>query len=88
MKLDKIVIVLCLSVFLLSIASCSKKEYPCPGLGQLSEADVSMFDENGQLKTDSKKKKKSGPVRRINHDTGLVNKKKPKNITAPKKKHI
>ncbi|HSZ26441.1 MAG TPA: hypothetical protein VK766_12000 [Cytophagaceae bacterium] len=71
--------------FLLSaLPSCQKKAYPCPGLGQSSEADLSKFDENGQLKTGKKK----GPVKRIDHDSGLVNKKSPKQIKAPRKTHL
>ncbi|MCU0428913.1 MAG: hypothetical protein MUF42_02995 [Cytophagaceae bacterium] len=68
-----------------SFMACRKKSYPCPGLGQVSEADLSQFDENGQLKNGSGKKKKKGPVRRINHESGLVNKKSPKQIRAPRK---
>jgi hypothetical protein len=74
--------------FLLSaLPSCKKKSYPCPGLGQVSEADLSQFDENGQLKG-SKGKKKKGPTKRIDHDSGLVNKKSPKQIKAPRKTHL
>lgn len=75
--------------FLLSaLPACKKKSYPCPGLGQVSEADLSQFDENGQLKTAKGKKKKGGPARRINHESGLVNKKSPKQIRAPRKTHL
>jgi hypothetical protein len=73
--------------FLLStLPSCKKKSYPCPGLGQVSEADLSKFDENGQLKNGKGKKK--SPTKRIDHDSGLVNKKSPKQIKAPRKTHL
>jgi hypothetical protein len=71
--------------FLLSaLPSCKKKSYPCPGLGQVSEADLSKFDENGQLKS-GKGKKKNTPTKRVNHETGYVNKKTPKQIRDPRK---
>ncbi|TAH25443.1 MAG: hypothetical protein EAZ07_07245 [Cytophagales bacterium] len=62
--------------------SCIKKDYPCPGLGQTSEADMSLFDESGQLK-ESKKQTKSK-----DKSNGLVIKKQPKRLRAPRKTHI
>lgn len=64
--------------------SCSKHEYPCPGLGMSNEADMSMFDEDGNLK-DKKGNKKGGGNGRISHENGLVQKKNPKGINAPRK---
>jgi len=61
--------------------SCRNKSYPCPGLGQSDEADLSMFDENGKLK-DSKGKG------RIDKGNGLVTKKNPKKLKAPRKTHL
>ena len=61
--------------------SCNKKDYPCPGLGQSNEADLSMFDENGQLKDD----KDRG---RIDKGTGLIKKKKPKKLNARRKTRL
>jgi hypothetical protein len=81
-----IYLVLVLTIVLSNIA-CKKKSYPCPGLGQSSEADLSLFDEKGELKN-QKGKKKKGPVKRVNHESGLVNKKSPKQIKAQRKKHI
>ncbi len=52
------------------MTSCSKS-YPCPGNGQMSAADLSLFDEDGNPIGNSKKKKKGN---------GLVNKKSPKKI--------
>ncbi len=77
-------------LFLIStLPSCKKKNsYPCPGLGQMTEADVSQFDESGQLKNAKGKKKSKGPTKRINHDTGMVNKKNPKNLKAPRKTQL
>ena len=63
------------------MASCRNKSYPCPGLGQSNEADMSMFDENGKLK-DSKNKG------RIDKGNGLVTKKNPKKLKAPRKTHL
>lgn len=64
------------------VASCNKKDYPCPGLGQTSEADMSLFDESGQLK-ETKKQQKSK-----DKSNGLVTKKQPKRLRAPRKTHI
>lgn len=67
--------------FLLVLGSCNKRDYPCPGLGQSNEADLSMFDENGKLKSDKDKG-------RIDRNTGLVKKKKPKKLQAKRKTHL
>lgn len=53
-----------------SFSSCSKS-YPCPGNGQSSAADLSLFDEDGNPISSGKKRKKNN---------GLVNKKAPKKI--------
>lgn len=63
------------------MSSCRNKSYPCPGLGQSNEADMSMFDENGKLK-DSKGKG------RIDKGNGLVSKKTPKKLKAQRKTHL
>jgi hypothetical protein len=68
-------------IFILSYG-CQSHNYPCPGLGQSNEADMSLFDENGKLKD-----KKSGG-HRISKDNGLVNKKKPKKLNTPRKTHL
>ena len=65
-----------------TLTSCKKKSYPCPGLGQSNEADMSMFDEEGKLKESKKGKAKK------NKESGLINKKNPKRIRAPRKTHI
>ncbi len=61
---------------------CHKRDYPCPGLGQSNEADMSLFDENGKLKD------KKSSNRRISKDNGLVQKKKHKKLAAPRKTHL
>lgn len=61
---------------------CNRKDYPCPGLGQTSEADMSLFDESGQLKETKKQKKSKDKT------NGLVTKKQPKRLRAPRKTHI
>lgn len=61
--------------------SCNKRDYPCPGLGQSNEADLSMFDENGQLKTDKDRS-------RVDKSTGLIKKKKPKKLNARRKTRL
>jgi len=72
-----------------TLSSCKKKNsYPCPGLGQMTEADVSQFDDSGQLKNAKGKKKTKAPTKRINHESGLVDKKSPKNLKAPKKTQL
>jgi len=58
--------------------SCNKRDYPCPGLGQSNEADMSMFDEDGKLKEGKDKG-------RINRSNGLIKKKKPKKLAAKRK---
>ena len=73
----------------ISITSCNKhSSYPCPGLGQANEADISQFDENGALKTDTKKKKKSNLNGRFNVDNGLINKKNPKQLKSKGRKRV
>ena len=62
-------------------SSCNKSDYPCPGLGKSNEADLSMFDENGQLKEE----KDRG---RVDKSTGLIKKKKPKKLNAKRKTHL
>jgi hypothetical protein len=76
-------LVLSLMVFFIGMINtgCHKNDYPCPGLGKSSEADLSKFDENGKLKEDGKGK-------RINKQSGLVNKKNPKKLRAPRKTHL
>jgi len=66
----------------MAIGGCHKKDYPCPGLGQTSEADMNLFDEDGQLKETKKQKKTK------DKSNGLVNKKQPKKLRAPRKTHI
>lgn len=74
---------------LVNTTSCNKhSSYPCPGLGQSNEADISQFDENGALKTDSKKKKKSNVNGRFNIDNGLINKKNPKQLKSKGRKRV
>ena len=73
----------------MNLTSCNKhSSYPCPGLGQANEADISQFDENGQLRTDSKKKKKSNINGRFNVDNGLINKKNPKQLKSKGRKRV
>ena len=77
-----IFIAIVLIVFVNIFISCNNKNYPCPGLGQTSEADMNMFDEEGKLKDSKNTKSKK------NKNNGLVNKKMPKKIKAPRKTHI
>ncbi|MFN6945000.1 MAG: hypothetical protein ACK4ND_08615 [Cytophagaceae bacterium] len=72
-------------MLLMTAASCSNKSYPCPGLGKSSAADLSMFDETGELKGKKGKKAKGG---RIDKSTGMVNKKNPKSIRKKRKKRF
>jgi hypothetical protein len=72
---------LLLIVLFLSNTACRRKDYPCPGLGNAKEADLSLFDEDGKLK-DTKTKP------RIDKGNGLVNKKNPKRIKAPRKSRL
>jgi len=82
-KRAKTIFLSCLMVgfAVIVMPSCRNKSYPCPGLGNSSEADLSMFDENGKLK-DSKNKG------RIDKSNGLVSKKNPKKLKAPRKTHL
>lgn len=75
------ILIACLLVAM-AIGGCHKKDYPCPGLGQTSEADMNQFDEDGQLKETKKQKKIK------DKSNGLVNKKQPKKLRAPRKTHI
>jgi hypothetical protein len=78
---NRIFLFLLAGMFIVSAASCNKKDYPCPGLGQSNEADISMFDETGKLKSEKDKG-------RMDRKTGLVKKKKDKRLTAKRKTHI
>ncbi|HEX8546842.1 MAG TPA: hypothetical protein VF691_07760 [Cytophagaceae bacterium] len=80
-ELKKVWFILLLVLFISSTA-CRRKDYPCPGLGNAKEADLSLFDEDGKLK-DTKATKP-----RIDKGNGLVNKKNPKRIKAPRKNRI
>ncbi len=86
----KYLLIPAIALFLVvSVTSCNKhSSYPCPGLGQANEADISQFDENGQLKSDSKKKKKSNTNGRFNVDNGLINKKNPKQLKTQSRKRV
>jgi hypothetical protein len=76
-------------VLMLSFASCKKTDYPCPGLGQSNEADLSQFDEEGNLKEDGKKKKnKKNKVGRFDANTGLIDKKKPAKLKKPQQTRL
>ena len=55
---------------------------------EADEADISQFDENGKLKTDSKKKKKSNTNGRFNVDNGLISKKNPKQLKSKGRKRV
>jgi hypothetical protein len=72
---------------MLFLGSCKKTDYPCPGLGQSDGADLSLFDENGQLKEEGGKKNKSkkNKVGRFDANTGLIDKKKPARLNKPQK---
>jgi len=76
-------LIICIAAFSLILSNgCHKRDYPCPGLGQSNEADMSLFDENGKLKD----KKSNG--RRVSKDNGLIQKKKPKKLNAQRKTHL
>ena len=84
----KYLFLIVLSALLFNMTSCSKNHsYPCPGLGQTTEADISQFDADGNLKSGSKKKK-SNMVGRFNRDNGLINKKNPKQLSAKGRKRV
>lgn len=74
----------------LAISGCKKTDYPCPGLGQSNEADLSLFDEDGNLKEESgkKKKNKKNKVGRFDANTGLIDKEKPKQLNKPQKTRL
>ena len=79
-----------LFVSVLSMSSCKKTDYPCPGLGNSNEADLSLFDEEGNLKEEGGKKKKSkkNKVGRFDANTGLIDKEKPKRLNKPQKTRL
>jgi hypothetical protein len=75
----------------LALSSCKKTDYPCPGLGQANEADLNLFDEDGNLKEDAsgkKKKKSKNKVGRFDANTGLIDKEKPKKLNKPQKTRL
>ncbi|MBC7488355.1 MAG: hypothetical protein H7282_16575 [Cytophagaceae bacterium] len=82
-------LLLALCCTLLFSSSCKKTDYPCPGLGKSDSADLSPFDEEGNLKEDGKKKKgKKNKVGRFDANTGLIDKKKPAKLNKPQKTRL
>lgn len=79
-----------LFISVLSMSSCKKTDYPCPGLGNSNEADLSLFDEDGNLKEEDGKKKKGkkNKVGRFDANTGLIDKEKPKKLNKPQKTRL
>lgn len=79
-----------LFITVLSMSSCKKTDYPCPGLGNSNEADLSLFDEDGNLKEEDGKKKKGkkNKVGRFDANTGLIDKEKPKKLNKPQKTRL
>lgn len=74
---------------LLFASSCKKTDYPCPGLGQTDSADLSPFDQDGNLKESGRKKKGSkNKVGRFDANTGLIDKKKPAKLNKPQKTRL
>ena len=51
-----------------TLSSCTKNSYPCPGSGRSTAASLSRFDEDGNLKETKKKAK-------AKNERGLVSKK-------------
>lgn len=62
--------------FALLFSCKSNSKYPCPGNGQFTPQQLSLFDEDGKPAGDKKGRK--------NKETGLVNKKKDESL----KRHI
>lgn len=82
-------LLLALACTMLFSSSCKKTDYPCPGLGKTDSADLSPFDEEGNLKEDGKKKKgKKNKVGRFDANTGLIDKKKPAKLNKPQKTRL
>ena len=65
----------------LSISSCNKRRYPCPGNGTAEARDLSLFDEEGNLKSTKKKSQKKT-------DRGLVTKKQDDRLKNRRKKSL
>lgn len=63
----KVFIISLLGIVLL-FSSCSKRSYPCPGNGKADARDLSLFDDEGSLKSEKKKDPKKT-------ERGLVTKK-------------
>ena len=79
----KKIILLLFSTLLMLItqSSCRRNSIPCPGNGTMSAKDLSLFDEEGNLKSEKKKKKGKD-------DNGLVNKKKDDRLKARRKESL
>jgi hypothetical protein len=81
---NKYLTIYMIALLALTSYSCGNKSYPCPGLGQSDAADLSMFGDDGELKSEFKKKKRG----RIDKNTGIVSKKNPKKIRKPRRTQI
>jgi len=83
-------LLIALSCTLLFASSCKKTDYPCPGLGTTDSADLSPFDEEGNLKEEGGKRKKGkkNKVGRFDANTGLIDKKKPAKLNKPQKTRL
>lgn len=68
-------------VGLLCITSCNKRRYPCPGGGTSSHRELSLFDEDGNLKSEKGKKSKKD-------ERGLINKKQDVRLKARRKQAL
>lgn len=79
MKVNFKIILFSISIIGIGFTSCKRNSIPCPGNGTSSARDLSLFDTDGNLKSDKKKKKSK------KDESGLVNKKQDDRLKARRK---
>lgn len=67
---------------IIGFTSCKRNSIPCPGNGTVSARDLSLFNEDGDLKSGKKKKKSK------KEESGLVNKKQDDRLKARRKESL
>lgn len=75
-------LIISIIVMVIGFSSCKKNSIPCPGNGTVSARDLSLFDQDGNLKSEKKKQKSK------KDESGLVNKKQSDHLKARRKESL
>lgn len=84
----KFLLFITLVMLFIGTSSCSKRSYPCPGTTSSQPRDLSLFDEEGNMKSEAakraKKKKKNNGLISKKQDDRLKNRRKKSLDDKPK----